>query len=80
MNYKYLIYIFLAAAIIIAIILKDKIKASFLGLKLNAENLSRSNKSKISGGKNKLQQSSDGKIPVKNNTKIKGDGNNVRQS
>jgi hypothetical protein len=81
MDYKYIIYALLAAAIILAIILKDKIKASFLGMKLNAENTMRKNKAKIIGDDNELDQSSPVKgSPANNGADISGKGNKVKQS
>ena len=81
MDYKYIIGLPLAAAIILAVILKDKIKASFLGMKLNAENTFRKNKAKIAGDDNELEQGSGTKSsPANNRAEISGQGNKVKQS
>lgn len=81
MDYKYIIYVFLAGAIILAVILKDKIKASFLGMKLSAGNKTRKNKVEINGDDNELEQGSGAKSsPANNRADISGKGNKVRQS
>jgi hypothetical protein len=81
MDYKYIIYALLVAAIILAVILKDKIKASFLGMKLNAENTTRRNKAKINGDNNKVKQGGNAKTPPANNTAdIKGRDNEIEQN
>lgn len=81
MDYKYIIYIVLAVAVILAVIFKDKIKASFMGLKLNAENTTRRNKADIKGDQNKVKQRSNSKsLPVNNSAGIKGSGNDVEQN
>jgi hypothetical protein len=81
MDYKYIIYIFLAVAIILAVILKDRIKVSFLGMKLNSENTLRKNKAKITGDENELEQNSAIKgSPANNRAEISGKGNKVKQS
>jgi len=81
MDYKYIIYAILAVAIILGVILKDKIKASFLGMKLTAGNKTRKNKAKINGDDNELEQGSGAKgSPANNRADINGKGNKVKQS
>ena len=80
MDYKYIIYALLAVAVILSIIFRDKIKVSFMGLKLFAQSIFRRNKAKIDGDDNDLEQSSSSKnSPVNNNANIKGSGNKIKQ-
>jgi hypothetical protein len=81
MDYKYILYGLIAAAIILAVILKDKVKTSFFGMKLTAENTTRKNKAKIKGKNNELEQAAAAKgSPVSNHAEISGKANKVKQS
>ncbi len=81
MDYKYIISGLLVAAIILAIIFKDKVKASFMGMKLNAENGSRRSHADVDGKGNKVTQGSNlSKTPANNSAKVRGEDNEVEQN
>ncbi len=80
MDYKLIISGLLVVAIIIAILFKDKIKTSFMGLKLASESNSRKNKISIKGNSNKVKQGNSSKSAATNTTVISGDENDVDQN
>ncbi|OOQ58538.1 hypothetical protein [Mucilaginibacter pedocola] len=81
MEYKNIIYGLLVLALVLAIIFKDKVKASFMGMKLNAENGSRRNKLDIDGKNNKVKQGSgSSKTPANNTAKVRGEDHDVEQN
>ena len=81
MDYKYIIYALIVVVIILAVILKDKIKARFMGLTLDAENTGRKNKANIKGDGNKVKQGNSGKnTPANNAANVNGVNNEVEQN
>jgi len=80
MDYKYIVSALIVIVILFAVIFKDKVKASFMGLMLNSENTKRKNSANIRGENNKVNQGSNPKsTPVDNTAKITGSSNEIDQ-
>ena len=80
-KYKYIAYGIFAIVVILAIIFKDKVKASIGGVKFGAENNTRRNHADVAGKGNKVRQGSNSnKTPANNTTKMRGEENELDQN
>lgn len=81
-NDKFIIFAIAAAVILVAVLFSKKVKAAFMGLKLDSDNRSRKNIVEIKGNKNSVEQSTSKKtseLSQENRVKIDGDESKIKQ-